>query len=78
MTREQQLESALRFIIDDFDQTGCSTDLGTVRTEHINRAREVLGLELLEDAGEEDDDLDEDERDEEEDDYDGVEDPYKD
>lgn len=45
--REVRLEQLLRDIVNDFDQTGCSSDVGTVNVLFINSAREFLGMKLI-------------------------------
>ncbi len=52
-TREEQLEKCLKTIIEDFDQTGCDSNLGVIRTCVLNRARRLLDMDPLEDASEE-------------------------
>lgn len=49
MSREEKLEKVLKAIIDDFDQEGCSDDLGVIRTSLINRARRLLGQDQIDD-----------------------------
>ncbi len=61
--RENALERLLKDIINDFDQEGCSSGVGTVSTSSINEARDFLGMDHLEDEVE--DESDEDESDEE-------------
>jgi hypothetical protein len=44
------LEQALKNIINDFDQTGCDVDVGTVSTASINEARRLFEMEPLQDT----------------------------
>lgn len=44
---EDRLEKILTKIVDDYDQTGCSDDLGTINKSLIQRARKILGMEPL-------------------------------
>lgn len=49
MKRQTLLENVLKIIINDFDQTGCSSGVGVVSTANINEARKLMGMDLLED-----------------------------
>lgn len=46
---EDKLTSVLKSLVDDYDQEGCSLGVGTVSTFNINKARKLLGKDLLED-----------------------------
>ena len=52
MTREQKLEQALEDIINSFEQAGCD-GCGTVSTEVMNRACELLKLPLFDTSDDE-------------------------
>lgn len=51
--RENVLEQLLRDIINDFDQTGCSSGVGVVATSTINKARAMLDMSRLKDEEDE-------------------------
>jgi hypothetical protein len=43
----KKCHEALKALVDDFDQTGCSFDMGTVMLKNINTARALLGMEII-------------------------------